>query len=122
MKTKGSPALKKPLEIKRGNVTLKIYAGKNRVNGTVYPQFTLTYYDGAQRKKKRFADLDDARREAELAATKLANGESEVLQLTSADRLVYLQALGQLRPLNVPLNLAVLEYVSAVKHLPEGST
>jgi hypothetical protein len=83
MKTKPSPALKRPIEIKRGNVTVKIYAGKNRVNGTVYPQFTLTYYDGAQRKKKRFADLGEARREAEFTATKLASGENEVLRLTS---------------------------------------
>ena len=51
MKTNATPALKRPLEIKRGNVTVKIYAGKNRVNGTVYPQFTLTYYDGAKRGK-----------------------------------------------------------------------
>jgi integrase len=122
MKTKPSPALKRPIEIKRGNVTVKIYAGKNRVNGTVYPQFTLTYYDGAQRKKKRFADLGEAKREAEFTATKLASGENEVLRLTSADRANYMQAISQLRPLNVPLNLAVLEYVSAVKHLPDGST
>jgi integrase len=122
VKTNVSPVLKRPLEIKRGNVTVKIYTGKNRVNGTAYPQFTLTYYDGAQRKKKRFADLAEARREAEFTAAKLASGENEVLRLTSTDRAIYMQALGQLRPLNVPLNLAVLEYVSSVKHLPEGST
>ena len=122
MKAKAVPSLKRPLEIKRGNVTVKIYAGKNRVNGTVYPQFTLTYYDGAQRRKKRFADLAEAKREAEFTATKLASGENEVLRLTSSDRTTYIQAIDQLRPLNVPLNLAVLEYVSAVKHLPEGST
>jgi integrase len=122
MKTKTAPAIKRPLEIKRGNVTVKIYAGKNRANGTVYPQFTLTYYDGAKRVKKRFADLTEAKREAEFTATKLASGENEALRLTSADRAIYMQAIGQLRPLNVPLNLAVLEYVSAVKHLPDGAT
>jgi len=122
MKANAAPALKRPLEIKRGNVTVKIYAGKNRVNGTVYPQFTLTYYDGAKRVKKRFADLAEARREADFTATKLASGENEALRLTSADRAIYMQAIGQLRPLNVPLNLAVLEYVSALKHLPAGAT
>jgi len=101
---------------------VKIYAGTNRVNGTDYPQFTVVYYDGAQRKKKRFSDLDEARREAELAATKLANGENEVLHPTATDRTIYVQALEQLRPLNIPLNLAVLEYASAVKHLPDGAT
>ncbi len=122
MKGNLSPALKRPLEIKRGNVTVKIYGGKNRVNGTLYPQFTLTYYDGAQRKKKRFADLAEAKREAEFTAEKLASGENEVLRLTSSERTSYVQAIDQLRPLNVPLNLAVLEYVSAVKNLPEGAT
>jgi integrase len=103
-------------------VTVKIYAGKNRVNGTAYPQFTLTYYDGTQRKRKRFSDLAEAKREAEFTANKLASGENEVLRLTPADRTIYTQAIGHLRPLNVPLNLAVLEYVSAVKHLPVGTT
>jgi len=40
MKASSSPALKRALEIKRGNVTVKIYAGKNRVNGADYPQFS----------------------------------------------------------------------------------
>jgi hypothetical protein len=30
--------------------------------------------------------------------------------------------MAHLRPLDVPLNVAVLEYVSAVKSLPEGTT
>jgi hypothetical protein len=59
---------------------VKIYQGKNRVNGTAYDQFTLVDYDGEQRKKKRFANLEEARRQAEFSATKLANGENEVLR------------------------------------------
>ena len=50
MKTKVQPRSQKPLEIKRGNIIVKIYAGTNRVNGTDYPQFTVVDYDGAQRK------------------------------------------------------------------------
>ena len=91
MKTNLSPASGKPLVIKRGNVTVKIYTGKNRVNGTSYQQFTLAYYDGAKRMKKRFSDLEEAKQEAELAATKLANGEGQVLRLTSLDRANYLK-------------------------------
>jgi hypothetical protein len=52
---------------------LKICAGKNRVYGTTYPQYTLTFYDGAQRKKMRFADLAKVRHEAEFTADKLAS-------------------------------------------------
>jgi hypothetical protein len=103
----------KPLAIKCGNVTVKIYVGTNRVKGTDYEQFTLAYYDGAHRRKKRFADLEEAKREAELAATKLASGEGQVLRLTSLDRAHYLQALDTLRPLGRQLNLAVAEYAEA---------
>jgi DNA-binding XRE family transcriptional regulator len=99
VKTNLSPTPGKPLAIKRGNVTVKVYAGRNRVNGTNYQQFTVAYYDGAQRRKKRYADLEEAKREAKLAATKLANGEVQVLRLTSLDRANYLQALDTLRPL-----------------------
>jgi integrase len=122
MKANLAPASRKPVEIKRGNVTVKIYTGTNRVDHKAYPQFTLVYYDGSQRKKVRFADLGEAKREGELVATKLANGENDVLRLTSTDRAIYVQAVAQLRPLDVPLNVAVLEYVSAVRSLPEGAT
>src|SRR5580704_4952509 len=102
-----------PLEIKRGSVSVKIYSGTNRVGDTVYPQFTLVYYDGPQRCKKRFADPAEAKREAEIVAAKLASGENEVLRLTPADRALYVKSLDLLRPLKVPLNVAVGEYVSA---------
>jgi hypothetical protein len=55
--------LGKPFLTKRGNVTVKICAGKNRVNGTNCHQFTLAYYDGAKRIKKRFSNLEEAKRE-----------------------------------------------------------
>lgn len=112
----------KPIEVKRGNVIVKIYQGNNRVNGVNYPQFTLTYYEGAERKKRRFANLAEARREAEFTAEKLSRGEVQVLSLTSVDRSIYVQAVENLHPLNIPLNVAVLEYVSAVKQLPQGTT
>jgi hypothetical protein len=43
MKTKQCPKLENLLIIKNGNVSVKIYSGKNRVNGTHYKQFTLSY-------------------------------------------------------------------------------
>ncbi len=101
---------------------MKIYTGKNRANGVSYTQYTLVYYDGAQRRKKNFGSLKKAKREGVLCATKFASGEHEVLRLTSTDRGIYLQALEQLRPFKLPLNVAVLEYVSALKQLPEGVT
>jgi integrase len=122
MKAKAGSDADAPIQVKRGSVTVKIYSGANRVSGISYDQFTVVYYDGVQRKKKTFATLGDAKREANLTATKLANGENQVLRLTSTDRTVYLEAVGQLRPFALPLNLAVQEYTSAIKQLPEGTT
>jgi integrase len=113
---------KKPLEIKRGSVTVKVYPGKNRVNGSIYPQFTLIYYDGVVRKKRRFADLESATKEAGIVAESLAKGENHRLHLTAADASVYAEAIAKLRPFNIPLNVAVQEYTSALKSLPVGST
>lgn len=53
---------------------------------------------------------------------KLANGENQVLQLTSTDRTIYLDAVSRLKPFALPLNLAVQEYTSAIKQLPDGTT
>jgi hypothetical protein len=58
---KSNSVSKKPLEIKNGNITVKIYAGKNRVNGASYPQFTPVHYLGSQRIKRKFADLKEAK-------------------------------------------------------------
>ena len=69
MKPKASSSLAAPIQVKRGSVTVKIYKGANRVSGISYDQFTVVYYDGVQRKKKTFATLGEARREANLTAT-----------------------------------------------------
>lgn len=122
MKAKAVSSVAAPIQIKRGSVTVKIYTEVNRVNGVPYNQFTVVYYDGTQRKKKKFAALEDATREAKLTATKLANGENQVLRLTSTDRTIYLEAVSQLKPFARPLNLAVQEYTSAIKQLPDGTT
>ena len=122
MKPKCATSGKKPCEIKRGNVTVKIYTANNRVGGTDYPQYTLVYYSGKQRLRKNFGDFGEAKREGELVALKLANGENEVLKLSSLDRNLYLQSCALLKPLNLPLNVATHEYVNAVKRLPVGTT
>jgi integrase len=120
MKVKSTNVSKRPIEVRNGSSTVKIYAGKNRVQGGSYTQYTLVHYLGGKRVKRKFADLKEARREAELVAAKLAKGENDVLRLTAADRLIYVHAQEDLRPLNRPLNVAVSEYVNAVKRLPQG--
>ena len=53
----------KPLQVKRGNITVKIYEVENRGGDAVYPRYAVVYYDGTQRRKKRLADLAEAKRE-----------------------------------------------------------
>ena len=76
----------------------------------------------ATRIRRRFSDWDEAKREAELVATKLANGENEALRLTPTDRAIYVQAVDLLKSFNRPLNLALAEYVEALKLLPTGTS
>ena len=114
------PRKTKPIAIKRGSVTVKIYPTTNKVNGKSYCQFTLSYYQDDKRRTKRFSSLKEAKVEAELVATKLSQGQGDVLTLTSNDRVTYLQAVKNLEPTGRPLNTATEEYALAVKRLPEG--
>ena len=74
--------------------------------------------------KRKFADLEAAKREADLAAIKLSNGEAEILKLNGTDRADYVHAMRQLRAWNesAHLNLAVTDYVAAMKRLPESTS
>jgi integrase len=64
--------------------------------------------------------LQDARFEAGRAATAIANGEADILKFTSADRATYLRAMDALRPLGIPLHVAIEEYVEARQHAGAG--
>jgi integrase len=89
-----------------------------------YERFTVTYYrsDGVKqmRCRRSFSSLQDARFEAGRAATAIASGEADILKLTSADRATYLRAVDALRPLGIPLHVAIEEYVEARQHAGAG--
>jgi hypothetical protein len=78
-----------------------------------YTSYVISYYIEGHRKQVRRASLADAKQEAGFILTKLAQGEPDVLALTSTDRLVYLRACETLSKSNVPLDVAVSEYVHA---------
>ena len=117
-----------PLIIQVGSVRLPIY--RNRYKKKVgnlsrtYERYTLAYYeiDGEcrTRRLKSFNSVQDARFEAQRVAAVIANGEADVLKLKSADRAIYLHALGELKPLGIPLHVAISEYVAARKHAGAG--
>lgn len=109
-----------PISIRDGSAEVKIYHTPTKVKGKDYDQFTVAYYLGNERVRRRFSDLDQARTEAQAAVVKLANAEHESLKLTPADRAVYVQCLDLVRDLGKPLNLAVAEYADACRRLPAG--
>ncbi|HEX4638998.1 MAG TPA: site-specific integrase [Chthoniobacterales bacterium] len=102
-----------PHLVKSGAVSVKIYRCKNRG----YNSFAVMYSLGGKRRQKNFAKFEDARSEAQEMATRIARGDADVLQLSSADRSGYLAAMDLLRPLGIPLHSAVEEYVAARAHL-----
>jgi len=98
-----------PLEVKAGSVCVKIY----NVSTPKRQRWTLAYHDAGGRKLRQFADLADARREAKTVAETLNAGRGAALELSGVDRDAYVAAVRQLKPLDVPLNVAIAEYVKA---------
>ena len=109
--------IKFPMTVKRGNVRVKIYS--TPTNGC--DSFTVAYYFAGKRQRRTFADLELAKQEAEIAATKICAGELDVLSLTSADRTSYVRSLEMLKPLGTPLEMAVMQFVEAAKLLSGAS-
>ncbi len=150
MKTTPSKAksakTKEPFEIvKEGSISIPIYANANiiphrhpQTGAILYESlpdgklkarvkyqtnsYIVAYYTGAKRVRRKFSDLAKARREAEMVAIKLANGETEALKLTGSDRADYVRAMQKLREWKPDANLhmAVSDYVVAMRRLPEN--
>lgn len=113
----------KPLVIRRGACAATIYSSTNTVAGRDYTQFTLVYgKPSGGRVRRKFSDLDEAKREAELILTKMANGETDVLKLTNADRTHYVESLEALKPWGLSLHAAISTLTEALKRLPKDAT
>lgn len=89
-----------------------------------HSQFTLIYYEGRNRVKRKFSDLAKAKAEANLVLIKLVNGESEALKLTGLDRSIYVASMQKLKAWkpDADLNLTVAEFVEASSRLPKNVT
>jgi integrase len=117
-----------PEVVRAGSAQALIYRTRERKivgrRRRSYERFTVTYYrpDGVKqiRCRRSFSSLQDARFEAGRAATAIAQGEADILKLTSADRATYLRAMDALRPLGIPLHVAIEEYVEARQHAGAG--
>jgi len=96
-----------PLEVKRGNATVKIY--RREKNG--YEEYRLSYYDAdGSRKLQSFSCLQTAKDEAAAKATSLSTGDVTALSLSGDDRLSYVRAMEALKPIKVRVEMAATEY------------
>ncbi len=108
-----------PLDIRRGSVVVRIYQTKNR--GSIL--YTLTHRGpGGHRIRENFADLERAKARGEEVATRILNGQSEVLELGNTDRAIYLRARELLAPLGKDMDVAIAEYVDATTTLKGSGT
>jgi integrase len=102
-----------PIVVKRGSVVVKIYHTPTRK----WDSYTVTHYQDGKRVRALFADLDEARTEAETVANRLGNTEADVLTLTSRDRASYLHVRSLLDPLGISLEEAAILAVDYKKRL-----
>ena len=105
------------MTVKRGHTVVKIY----KTPSNDCDQFTVVHYLGTVRQRKTFSDLGLAITEAETVASKLSQGELNVLELRNEDRLSYVRSIEALKPFGVPLEMAVMQFVEAVKLLDGAS-
>jgi hypothetical protein len=151
MKANAKKSVEFPKRLKEGNAEVTIYrqsnpsrrlntdTGKWEATGKIFDEYVLAYYQGVRQVtdkktgqvktlskfvRQKFGELAKAEREARFILTKLANGESEVLKLTGLDRSAYVHAMQKLRECrpDADLNIAVTDYVAAVKRLPNTTT
>ena len=102
-----------PKVVERGHSIVKIY--RTPSNGC--DQFTLVYYLGDKRIRKSYSDYGLAFTDAETTATKLSEGELNVLELKGDIRMAYARAVEMLRPTGVPLEMAAMHFAEAFRIL-----
>ena len=111
-----------PKVISPGGIEVKIYKTPLTVKGVRYERFSLCYYLGGKRIRKRFADSSEAVRAAEMALIDLRNGQFAINRLTDEDAYMLTAAQERLGPFGLSLTEAIKELVDARAKLPPGAT
>jgi hypothetical protein len=85
------------------------------------PRFFIAYYRNGQRVRQSFSTIDEAKREAQVAARQIAAGLAKATGLSIAEREAYDAAKAILEAAGIPLLSAVEEYAQCRKIL-EGKS
>src|SRR6266446_1261417 len=101
-----------PARIKCGSSVVTTY--KTPAKG--YESFTVVHYraDGT-RCRRSFGDYKRARQAAVEVATKLSQGQSDMLVLAGQELLVYRRAMQALRPLGASLDAAAIRFAESMQ-------
>jgi len=121
IKAKGSDG-KTHLELREGSCVVRIYTSSQVKNGTTYRTHFLVNEEGGVRQRKGFADLEDAKAEAQLLLTRLVNGKTKANDMSAVDLQSAALAIAEVAPLNMTLVEAVKEYRMAKDRLGSKGT
>jgi len=115
----------KPIEIKQGSVTVRIYKTKwrDKKRRKDYRSHTIIWSDGTGRKREKRATIESARRRARQIAVDLLDGQIAQSQFTESDRASFRRSRELLHAIgDPPLEIAVGIYTESVQILPAGVT
>ncbi len=111
---KGNKKRGKPFQVVRfHSVNVPIYAVRN--HGKI--RYMIAFHIDGRRKRRMFADLEDAKREAKIAAEKIIRGMQAQNGLRPAERESYLAARQLLKEIEMPMVAATEDYVQCRKLL-----
>jgi integrase len=104
--------------VRRGNVQVRIYSVTRKSGVQKGVRFyQVADYTGGSRKLVSFGSLSDAKIAAERVATLLSRGETYAAGFGAEERAIFSRLTEIIKPLNVPLEVAVSDYVEASKLL-----
>lgn len=109
--------MQKNIEIKRGNVVVKITPQVQRKGGKVYVRYVVMDYTEGTRKQRSFADLRAAKAKAGEIAEALATGEQQLMVPLEGLRLEVRRSLEMLAPIGLDLLPATTLLVQATRIL-----
>jgi integrase len=98
------------LELSEGACVVRIYTSNQVKNGKTYRTHFLVSEEGGVKQRKGFADLDDAKAEAQLLLTRLVNGETKARGMSAVDLQGVALAMAEVAPLQITLLEAAKEY------------
>ena len=109
------------LEIPAGETTVRVeHSEYFREGRGLVPEYAVKFHDGERAQIHKFRFEDDAKAKAKEVATHAKRGHVAVASLKTSDLHAYVRCRELLEPLDVPITVAVEEYVHAKAKLPAG--